>query len=117
MHLKSAQLEEVDPDTGFSAAYLAITKSMGALLAANGMRVKSGAGTHIVLINAAAGFFESDRSARQLFGRIDKLRRVRNQMAYDGDPVTEAELAVVISDAKALLKLVSKSVSSLDTSR
>lgn len=68
--------------------YQSCLDSMTGILIAQGKRAGSGLGGHIELMRAAR---EALPSHDELFDRIDAFRRLRHQVAYDGEePPTEA---------------------------
>jgi hypothetical protein len=102
--LQSADLDGVDPDSGYGLAYQAALKAALALLRAHGRRVSSGAGGHVVTLEEARRLLGPDGAA---VTRVDRMRRARNQLVYDGDEVGEADRRQAVADARVLIELVS----------
>lgn len=99
-HLESARLEGIDAQSAYGIAYQAALKAMVAALLANGLRIGSGAGGHIVTIREATDVLALDPAVA---GRIDHLRRTRHRVFYDGDAISELELSGALTDADAVV--------------
>lgn len=102
--LASAALAGVDADSGYGLAYQAALKAVLALLRHSGRRVSSGSGGHVVTLREAERLLGDDGA---IVRRVDRMRRARNQVVYDGEEVGEAERDQAIRDAGALIELVS----------
>ena len=99
-HLESARLDGVDAQSAYGIAYQAALKAMVAALLADGLRVGSGAGGHIVTIKEAGDRLDLDPAVS---ARIDHMRRTRHRVFYDGDEVSELELDGALADAVAVV--------------
>lgn len=80
LNLNTARLALAANDLSgsFSMAYLAARKCVQAVLAAHGMRVKSGNKTHLVFVSVTkASIF-----TQELWVRLDWMRSVRNNADY-----------------------------------
>jgi len=106
-HLESARLDGVDPQSAYGITYQAALKAMVAALLADGLRVDSGAGGHIVTIKEAGERLDLDPAVA---ARIDHLRRTRHRIFYDGDEVSELELAGALADADAVVATAAEAV-------
>ena len=106
-HLDSARIDGVDTQSAYGLAYQAALKAMVAALLANGLRVGSGAGGHIVTIQEARAQLDLDPAVAS---RIDHMRRTRHRVFYDGDEVSELELEGALSDAEAVLAAAAEAV-------
>jgi hypothetical protein len=100
-------LEGVDAQSAYGIAYQAALKAMVAALLADGLRVGSGAGGHIVTIKEAGERLDLDPAVAS---RIDHLRRTRHRIFYDGDEVSELELAGALEDASAVVAAAAEAV-------
>jgi uncharacterized protein (UPF0332 family) len=106
-HLESARLDGIDAQSAYGIAYQAALKAMVAALLADGLRVGSGAGGHIVTIREAGERLELDPAVAS---RIDHLRRTRHRIFYDGDEVSELELEGALADADAVVAAAAEAV-------
>jgi uncharacterized protein (UPF0332 family) len=106
-HLESARLDGIDAQSAYGIAYQAALKAMVAALLADGLRVGSGAGGHIVTIREAGERLDLDPAAA---ARIDHLRRTRHRVFYDGDEVSELELTGALADADAVVAAAAEAV-------
>jgi uncharacterized protein (UPF0332 family) len=106
-HLESARLDGIDAQSAYGIAYQAALKAMVAALLADGLRVGSGAGGHIVTIKEAGERLDLDPAVA---ARIDHLRRTRHRVFYDGDDVSELELAGALADAEAVVAAAAEAV-------
>jgi hypothetical protein len=102
--LASAQADGVDADSGYLLAYQAALKAALAILRAGGRRVSAGSGGHVVILEEAAQLLPS---ASDQLRRIDRMRRARNQLAYEGEEVGERDRDAAVADAATLIGLVS----------
>jgi uncharacterized protein (UPF0332 family) len=99
-HLESARLDGIDAQSAYGIAYQAALKAMVAALLADGLRVGSGAGGHIVTIERAGPQLDLDPAVAS---RIDHMRRTRHRVFYDGDEVSQLELEGALRDADAVV--------------
>lgn len=106
-HLQSARLDGIDAQSAYGLAYQAALKAMVAALLADGLRVGSGAGGHVVTIREAGERLELDPAVA---ARIDHLRRTRHRIFYDGDEVSELELEGALADADAVVAAATEAV-------
>jgi len=106
-HLESARIEGVDAQSAYGIAYQAALKAMVAALLADGLRVGSGAGGHIVTIQEARAQLDLDPAVAS---RIDHMRRTRHRVFYDGDEVSELELGGALADADAVVAAAAEAV-------
>jgi hypothetical protein len=73
---------------------------MAASLLVDERRVTSGAGEHIVTVTEAGARLDLDAPVP---ARIDRMRRARHRAFYDGDEVSELELAGALAGAEVVL--------------
>lgn len=106
-HLDSARLDGIDAQSAYGIAYQAALKAMVAALLADGLRVGSGVGGHIVTIREAGERLGLDP---RVSARIDHLRRTRHRVFYDGDEVSELELAGAVADAAAVVAAAAEAI-------
>lgn len=106
-HLASARLEGIDAQSAYGIAYQAALKAMVAALLADGLRVGSGAGGHIVTIERAGERLDLDPAVA---ARIDHLRRTCHRVFYDGDEVSELELEGALADAESVVAAAAEAV-------
>ncbi len=106
-HLESARLKGIDAQSAYGIAYQAALKAMVAALLADGLRVGSGAGGHIVTIKEAGERLDLDPGVSS---RIDHMRRTRHRVFYDGDEVSELELDGALADAEAVVAAAAEAV-------
>lgn len=99
-HFASAGAKGVDGESAFGLCYQAALKAMIATLTADGVRVSSGAGSHIVVLREARRRLAVDAAT---FDRVDLMRRTRHAIFYDADEVTAAELNAARRDARTLV--------------
>jgi hypothetical protein len=99
-HLQSARIDGVDAQSAYGICYQAALKAMVAALVADGRRITSGAGGHIVTIREAETHLGLDPAVS---ARVDHMRRTRHRVFYDGDEVSELELAGALADADAVV--------------
>lgn len=109
--LASAGLEGVDADSGYGLAYQAALKAALALLRAHGRRVSAGSGGHVVVLAEAERLLPGHTDAVR---RVDRMRRSRNQLVYDGEEVGDAERRQAVLDATVLLDLVATRMEDTD---
>jgi hypothetical protein len=98
--LASAQLEGMDPQSGYALCYQAAMKALTGALIAIGRRVTAGEAGHAVLIGEARATTGGDQS---LFDRLDRMRRTRHRIFYDIDEVSRLELDQARRDAGLLI--------------
>lgn len=106
-HLESARIDGVDAQSAYGIAYQAALKAMVAALLADGLRVGSGVGGHIVTIREAGERLDLDPAVA---ARIDHLRRTRHRAFYDGDEVSELELAGAVADAEVVVAAAAEAI-------
>lgn len=106
-HLESARIDGVDAQSAYGIAYQAALKAMVAALLADGLRVGSGVGGHIVTIREAGERLDLDPAVA---ARIDHLRRTRHRVFYDGDEVSELELAGAVADAEVVVAAAAEAI-------
>jgi HEPN domain len=106
-HLRSARVDGVDAQSAYGICYQAALKAMVAALVAEGRRVTSGAGGHVVTIQEAQARLDLDPS---VLARIDHMRRTRHRVFYDGDEVSELELDGALDDAAAVVDAAAEAV-------
>ena len=106
-HLESARLDGIDAQSAYGIAYQAALKAMVAALLADGTRVTSGAGGHIVTIQEAQARLDLDPAVSS---RVDHMRRTRHRVFYDGDDVSELELEGALRDAETVVAAVAEVV-------
>jgi uncharacterized protein (UPF0332 family) len=106
-HLESARLDGIDSQSAYGIAYQAALKAMVAALLADGIRVGSGAGGHIITIQEAEQHLDLDPAVSS---RVDHMRRTRHRVFYDGDEVSELELNGAIADANAVVAAAAEAV-------
>lgn len=106
-HLQSARIDGVDAQSAYGIAYQAALKAMVAALLADGTRVTSGAGGHIVTIQQAQIHLDLDPAVSS---RIDHMRRTRHRVFHDGDEVSELELQGALTDADAVVAAAAEAV-------
>jgi uncharacterized protein (UPF0332 family) len=106
-HLDSARLDGIDAQSAYGIAYQAALKAMVAALLADGLRVGSGAGGHIVTIERAGTRLDLDPAVAS---RIDHMRRTRHRVFYDGDEVSQLELDGALGDAEAVVASAAEAV-------
>jgi uncharacterized protein (UPF0332 family) len=106
-HLRSARLDGVDSQSAYGICYQAALKAMVAALLADGLRVGSGAGGHIVTIQQAETHLELDPDVSS---RIDHMRRTRHRVFYDGDEVSELELEGALEDTRVVVAAAAEAV-------
>ncbi len=106
-HLESARIDGVDSQSAYGICYQAALKAMVASLLADGRRVGSGAGGHIVTIQQAEAHLDLDPAVS---ARIDHMRRTRHRVFYDGDEVSELELEGALDDAGAVVAAAAEAV-------
>ena len=106
-HLESARIDGVDAQSAYGIAYQAALKAMVAALLADGIRVTSGAGGHIVTIQQAQLHLDLDPAVSS---RIDHVRRTRHRVFDDGDEVSELELDGALADADAVVAAAAEAV-------
>ncbi|HEX2161528.1 MAG TPA: HEPN domain-containing protein [Thermoleophilaceae bacterium] len=106
-HLDSARLAGIDAQSAYGICYQAALKAMVAALLADGRRVTSGAGGHIVTIQEAEARLALDPTVSV---RIDHMRRTRHRVFYDGHEVSELELEGALADAEAVVAAAAEAV-------
>jgi uncharacterized protein (UPF0332 family) len=106
-HLGSARLDGIDAQSAYGIAYQAALKAMVATLLADGLRVGSGAGGHIVTIQQAGERLDLDPAVTS---RVDHMRRTRHRVFYDGDEVSELELDGALADTEAVVAAAAEAV-------
>ena len=106
-HLESARLDGIDSQSAYGIAYQAALKAMVATLLADGLRVGSGAGGHVVTIQRAGEHLDLDPAVAS---RVDHMRRTRHRVFYDGDEVSELELEGALTDADAVVAAAAEAV-------
>jgi hypothetical protein len=106
-HLESARIDGVDAQSAYGIAYQAALKAMVAALLADGTRVTSGGGGHVVTIQQAQIHLDLDPAVSS---RIDHMRRTRHRVFYDGDEVSELELEGALADADAVVAAAAEAV-------
>jgi hypothetical protein len=103
-HLASAGAAGVDGESAFGLCYQAALKAM---IAADGVRVSSGAGSHVVVLREARRRLVLGAAT---FDRIDLMRRTRHAVFYDADEVTAAELDAAKRDGRVLVEAAARFV-------
>ena len=102
-HLDSARAA-VDNESAYILLYSAVHKALSAALLAIGRRVGAGERAHLILIREAKNLLGQDHA--QLFTRVDRARRKRNNVAYETTEVTAMELQSMQTDTAATLDVV-----------
>jgi hypothetical protein len=102
-HARSAA-KCVDDESTYILLYTAVHKALNGALLAIGLRVGSGERGHKVLIEEAKRQLGSEHA--QLLTRIDRARRKRNNVAYQTDTITSAELKTMKADTVKTLEAV-----------
>lgn len=93
-----------DPAGALQLAYDASRKSSMALLAAQGLRATTKGG-HIAVVDAVRAQF-NDKGGMAAFGKLNRLRRRRNETEYpdlDSPGVTSAEASQALTTAREVL--------------
>lgn len=93
-----------DPAGALQLAYDASRKASMALLAAQGLRATTKGG-HIAVVDAVRAQF-NDKGGMAAFGKLNRLRRRRNETEYpevDSPGVTSAEAAQALTTAQDVL--------------
>lgn len=93
-----------DPAGALQLAYDAARKASMALLAAQGLRASTRGG-HIAVVDAVRAQF-NDRGGHPVFGKINRLRRRRNETEYpevDSPGVTSDEASAALVTAREVL--------------
>ena len=98
----SAALKMGDLAGAFQLAYDAARKSLSALALSHGLRTK-GEGAHATLIAVIQTEF-SDESGLEVVGKLDRLRRTRNQAEYSGHWFDRDEIEDALATAGAIVK-------------
>lgn len=101
-HLESSKvISKSDPAGSYQLAYDAARKSIQAILALNGLRVRS-AGGHFAFVRIAeSGVFESEA-----WKELREMRRVRNLLEYpqDGSMILDSTtISLAIQSAEEML--------------
>lgn len=99
-HMTSARADGVDAESAYGLTYQAALKAMIAVLTADGVRVTSGAGGHMVTLRETGTRLELDSSSLK---RVDRMRRTRRTVFYDAGEISTQELAQALSDAATVL--------------
>lgn len=100
-HLEAAgQIAKLDPAGAYVLAYDAARKSVAAALLMDGHRVLSRPGAHRALAQYAESL--ASQTGEQALGRLDRLRRNRNQSEYGSMTFGEAEVTEAIATAEAI---------------
>lgn len=107
MHLLSASADGVDSQSAYGICYQAALKAMVAALLADGRRVTSGAGGHLVTIQEAQRQLDLDPG---VIARVDHMRRTRHRVFYDGDEVSQLELVGALEDATLVVDAAAAAV-------
>ncbi len=105
LHLRTARaaLDE-DLSGAYQLAYDAARKSLTSLLLSRGLRVK-GAGAHAALVEACRILFPEAAGA-EVFARLERMRRTRNQAEYEGRDFDRAEVLHDVGTAEAVVAFV-----------
>ena len=85
-------------------AYQAALKARIASLLAQGQRVSSGSGGHVVIIREGARALGLDQ---ELSTRLDRMRRTRHATFYDLDEVSAAMVKSALADTAAVVEAAS----------
>ena len=93
----------LSPESAYALAYQATLKGLIAALLAQGLRVSSGSGGHMVIIREAARVLGFER---ELSSRLDRMRRTRHATFYEVDEVSTAMVQSALADAAAVLDSV-----------
>lgn len=103
LHLQSAEaaLQVGDLAGAYQLLYDAARKSVTALIAREGLRVR-GLGAHAHAVELAAELLSSQSDASVL-RPLDRLRRTRNQAEYDGRSFDEEEVRDDLTRATAIV--------------
>jgi uncharacterized protein YutE (UPF0331/DUF86 family) len=101
-HLESSKaISKSDPAGSYQLAYDAARKSIQAILALNGLRVRS-AGGHFAFVRIAeSGVFESEA-----WKELREMRRIRNLLEYpqDGSLILDSDaIALAIESAEEMV--------------
>ena len=100
-NLADAEIQEVSAENRFDAAYKSIMQAALIAIIANGFRPStSQPGHHQTLVQSLPRTLGLDSSTVVV---LDALRKKRNVADYEGDPVSESELAECLVQARALL--------------
>jgi len=105
--LADARSSSLSPESAFALAYQAALKGLIAALLAQGLRVSSGSGGHVVIIREAARVLGFER---ELSSRLDRMRRTRHATLYEVDEVSAAMVQSALVDATAVIDLAKASV-------
>lgn len=106
-HLASAQLDEIDAESGFALCYQAAIKALTGALIAVGRRVTAGEAGHLVLIGEARSRIGGDGA---VYDRLDRMRRTRHRVFYDVEEVSGLERESALRDASLLIEIAARFV-------
>lgn len=99
-HLASAEIDGVDLDSRFGMLYDAARKAADAMMRAEGRRVTSGSGHHVVYLDEA----ERLMGAHSTDWLVVKAgRSIRNDMEYRGREVTQLEADELATSARRVV--------------
>jgi uncharacterized protein (UPF0332 family) len=98
----SAALKSGDLAAAFQLAYDAARKSLTALALSRGLRTK-GEGAHVTLIDVVRTEL-SNRSGVEVVGRLDRLRRTRNQAECAGHWFDQDEIEDALTTSRAIVE-------------
>jgi hypothetical protein len=99
-HLASARAPGVDEESAYGLCYQAALKAHIAVLLARGLRVTSGAGGHVVILQEGGAGLALPEDVR---ARLQRMRRTRHQVFYELSEVSEREVVRAFEDAATVL--------------
>ena len=102
--LVDAESPALSPESSYTLAYQAALKALIASLLAQGQRVSSGSGGHVVIIREGARALGLDQ---ELSTRLDRMRRTRHATFYDLDEVSAGMVKSALADTAAVVEAAS----------
>jgi len=102
--LTDAESPALSPESSYALAYQAALKALIASLLAQGQRVSSGSGGHVVSIREGARALGLDQ---ELSTRLDRMRRTRHATFYDLDEVSAGMVKSALADTAAVVEAAS----------
>ncbi len=105
--LADAESPALSPESSFALAYQAALKTLIASLLAQGERVSSGSGGHVVIVREGTRALGLDR---ELSTRLDRMRRTRHATFYDLDEVSAAMVQSALADTAAVVEAATAAI-------
>ncbi len=105
--LADAEAPALSAESSYALTYQAVLKALIASLLAQGRRVSSGSGGHVVIIREGTRTLGLER---ELSSRLDRMRRTRHATFYDLDEVSAAMVRSALADATAVVEAATVAV-------